>query len=234
LVELANTPYPNQDVATFHVDEAVLTGAGGNQIRIYAAGKTNAETMQLKVNGNVLQTWTNVGGNAATGTFVEHTYTSSSSLANAEVHFTNDGGTNDLRIDRITVNGTVYQAENAQSFDAWGGSSCNPAGEWLFCNGYKKFTSIPARAAVYQGGRGDARLLVYPVPSRDGTLHVELLNAGAPYELRVLDSRGVEVYRAGNVKNKLSLQGSSWKGGIYFIKAITGQEVITRKIVFAK
>lgn len=232
-VELLNTPYPNQDAATFHVDEAVLTGAGGNEIKIYAAGKTNTETMQLKVNGNVLQTWTNVGGNAAAGTFAEHTYTSSSSLANAEVHFTNDGGTNDLRIDRITVNGTVYQAENAQSFDAWGGT-CNPAGEWLFCNGYKKFTSIPARAAVYEGGRGDARLLVYPVPSRDGTLHVELLNADAPYELRVLDSRGVEVCRAGNVKNKLSLHGASWKGGIYFIKAVTGKEVITRKIVLAK
>jgi hypothetical protein len=91
-VELANTPYPNQDAATFHVDEAGLTGGGSNEIRIYAAGKTNTETMQLKVNGNVLQTWNNVGGNAATGTFVEHTYTGSSSLANAEVHFTNDGG----------------------------------------------------------------------------------------------------------------------------------------------
>jgi hypothetical protein len=53
---------------------------------------------------------------------------------------------------------------------------------------------------------------------------VELLNADAPYELRVLDSRGVEVYRAGNVKNKLSLQGVFLEGWHLLHKAITGQK----------
>ncbi|MBD0260303.1 MAG: Ig-like domain-containing protein, partial [Cytophagales bacterium] len=234
-VELVNTPYPNQDAATFHVDDAVLTGGGPNVLKIYAAGRTNSETMQLKVNGAVLQTWTNVGGNAAAGTFAEYTYTTSGSLANAEVHFTNDAGTNDLRIDRVTVNGTVYQAENAQSFDAWGGSSCNPTGEWLYCNGYKKFTTIPAaRAAANESALAEAGMRVYPVPVRGGTLHVAFADADTPYALRIADSQGVEVYRAGSVRKEVSLKVASWPSGVYFIKAVAGAQVITRKIVLVQ
>jgi GDSL-like Lipase/Acylhydrolase family len=97
----------------------------------------------------------NVGGNASAGTFASYSFTPSGQYSTVDVVFTNDDGGRDLRVDRIEVGGTVYQAEQAQSYDAWGGSGCNPAGgEWLWCSGGKKFTvSTPDNNPPPTGGR---------------------------------------------------------------------------------
>ena len=55
-------------------------------VQIFAAGSENTETMELVIDGQVAQSWSNIGGNAATGAFqvfsfetAQHGYSGSNS-----------------------------------------------------------------------------------------------------------------------------------------------------------
>jgi uncharacterized protein YjdB len=157
----------------------VTASSSSKTIIVFAAGKTNSEIMQLKVNGNLVQTWNNIGGNATTPAYVEYSFNATGTVSTVEVHFTNDDGPKDLRIDKIRVANTDFQAESAESFDAWGGSSCNtPGNETLWCSGYKKFT-IPSNVGtrfksepIKEIEEKREVLSVFPNPLTSGTLTI--------------------------------------------------------------
>jgi len=95
----------------------------GNSITIFAAGETNEETMQLRVDGQAVQTWTNVGGNVPGRQFQALTYTSPTVLTpdRVRVAFTNDlfvpsGKDRNLVVDRIVLGTTTYQTEAPSVF----------------------------------------------------------------------------------------------------------------------
>ena len=113
-----------------------IASSASYTITIYAAGRENDETMVLSLDGEVKQTWTNVGGDFNIPTFQQYSYTTNQTFSSLEVRFANDRGPNDLRVGHIDINGSVFEAEDAETIDNLRDGSCNPQGqEALSCNG---------------------------------------------------------------------------------------------------
>ncbi len=143
-------------------------GVMGVQIR--AAGSTGQETMQLRVDGQVVRTWENVGGNADAGQFQTFNYNVDGLSADRiSIGFTNDlyqPGVIDrnLRVDRIVVDGATFQTEAASTFStgSWRAEDGIQPGfrrsEYLNANGTFQYaassaatTEIAVRAAGAEG-----------------------------------------------------------------------------------
>jgi len=97
--------------------------AADSMVTIYASGQTNEEAMQLQVDGQVVQTWPNVGGSVANRQFQAFSYSSSTPLTadRIRVAFTNDlyvpaGKDRNLLVDRIVIGSTTYQSEASNVF----------------------------------------------------------------------------------------------------------------------
>ncbi len=125
-------------------DEMICNGSGpgpdpdpdpvgtGAELTIYVAAKDGTESMEVKVDGIIESIVTGIGGNPSSRVFEEVIVPLSSSPSTIEISLMNDnGGSRDLRIDKIDVCGTEYQTENAQA----SGICPNTGGEWLWCNG---------------------------------------------------------------------------------------------------
>ena len=135
--------------------------AGGSEIMIRAAGATGTEQIELRIDGAAVQTWDNVGGDYINRTFDTFRYTHSSvvSADRVSVAFTNDGSTptgadRNLRVDDITLDGVVFEAEDASVFSTgtWDAATgCAPGfkqSESLHCNGEFRFNFQPQNPGV--------------------------------------------------------------------------------------
>jgi hypothetical protein len=119
-------------------------------IAILAAGRAGTETMVLQIDGVAVQTWANVGGNAATGVFNTFNYTHPTDVTadRVRVAFTSDtGGSTDLRVDRIQVANIQYETEAADTFSTGAtiGGAPSPGfrtTETLQANGYFQYRAI--------------------------------------------------------------------------------------------
>ena len=135
--------------------------SSGSSITIYAAGNENAETMQLWLNGSAVQTWNNIGGNANARQFVAYSFNASSTVTpdDVQIHFTNDlyvnNGQvdNNLRVDRVVIDGTTYQTEapNVFSTGTWQNGDITPGfkeDETLHANGYFQYGSSTSAGTI--------------------------------------------------------------------------------------
>ena len=110
-----------------------------NSIAVRARGVVGSESITLRIDDTDVATWTL--------TTSYQTYTASTNLTGAiTVAFTNDdGGSRDVQVDYITVNGETRQAE-AQSYNTalWANGSCGGGGfsEWMHCNGVIGFGNV--------------------------------------------------------------------------------------------
>ena len=124
-------------------------------ITIRAAGSTGEENMQLEVNGQVVQSYSMAGTNAANGQFGDFNYNVDGIDVNSvRVRFTNDlfdpdnGIDRNLRVDFISVDGTVYQSEDPSVFSTgtWQPGGIQPGfrqSEYLHGNGYFQYAGDP-------------------------------------------------------------------------------------------
>lgn len=120
------------------VASSVPTGAR-NAITVRALGTTATESITLSVGGTEVQSWTL--------STVMNNYTVETALVgDVVVTFANDdGGSADVRIDYVNVNGVTRQAEaQAENTGAWGNNRCGGGApsEWLHCEGYINFGSV--------------------------------------------------------------------------------------------
>jgi glucose/arabinose dehydrogenase len=103
-------------------------------LSIYAAGATGEETMQLLIDNRVVNTWDNVGGNAATRQFNVYNFAWNDHLTpdRVRVAFTNDFYAppmdRNLLVDRIEIDGIAIQTESSTVFST---------GTWLSADGIK-------------------------------------------------------------------------------------------------
>ncbi len=119
-------------------------------IEILAAGRAGTETMVLQVDGATVQTWANVGGNAATGVFNTFLYTHPTDVTadRVRVAFTNDNGApRELRVDRIQVANRQYETEAADTYSTGATIGGVPSPgyrttETLQANGYFQYRAI--------------------------------------------------------------------------------------------
>ena len=112
------------------VEESVIfSGAVTEQwnhhlpITIRAAGVEGDEEMQLLIDGNVVQTWSGVGGDAYGNQFETFTFNANGISANQiSIRFTNDlfdevaGIDRNLRVDNVVVDGVTYETEASDVF----------------------------------------------------------------------------------------------------------------------
>ena len=92
-------------------------------IEIRAAGSTGEESMELQINGQVVATFDNVGGDANAGVFESFNYDADGvDPSLVRIAFTNDlyqpdqGIDRNLRVDSITIDGTIYQTEDTSVY----------------------------------------------------------------------------------------------------------------------
>ena len=111
-------------------------GGGGGTVLVRARGNTGNESIELRLNDNTVQTWN------LTTSYQSFTYNTSLTSANIKVYFNDSGGgSNDVQIDYIQVNGTTLQAENqATNTGVWQDGGCGGSySEWIHCEGYIDF-----------------------------------------------------------------------------------------------
>lgn len=116
-------------------------------IRIYAAGTTGRETMELQIGGNTVRTFRRV----RTGSPQQYYYATPQKVAISQIRvaFTNNGTYNgrdmNLRVARINLDGKDYHTTDPTTFStgAWDrASGCSPGYKQirtLSCNGYFQF-----------------------------------------------------------------------------------------------
>ena len=93
-------------------------------VKIFAAGSTGDEIIDLEVAGQVVQTFNNLGNGEPTGTFVELTYETNDDVSadDVRISFINDvydlenGIDNNVRIDAIEIDGIRFETEDPSVF----------------------------------------------------------------------------------------------------------------------
>lgn len=166
-------------------------GAAGSVIEVRAAGRSGEERMELQIAGQTVATYNNVGGNFTTGAFQTFYYVHPTivPLSQVRVAFANDGTTSgglakDLRVDSVSLDGTVAQAEAANTFSTgfWQSGIGSVTGLWqseyLYVGGYLQFasTAVPGTLALattlvsINEGAGTASIPVSRTGGTDGTV----------------------------------------------------------------
>ena len=93
-------------------------------VQIFAAGSENTETMELVIDGEVAQSWSNIGGNAETGAFQVFSFETANTVTPGQirVQLASDvfdpaaGIDENLRVDAITIDGVRYETESPDVF----------------------------------------------------------------------------------------------------------------------
>lgn len=136
----------------------------GSLLKIRAAGDTGRESMELRIDGQTVQTWDQIGGNAQRGRFRTFSYQADEIITadRVQIAFTNDvyiEGRIDrnLRIDSLEIDGQVHQTEAPQVFstgtwlsDEVGIAAGYAESEYLHANGYFQYAAdaVPAYRSV--------------------------------------------------------------------------------------
>ncbi|MGI9519264.1 MAG: carbohydrate-binding domain-containing protein, partial [Pirellulaceae bacterium] len=155
---------------------------GGSTIVINAAGSENTETMHLLIDGVVVQTWNNIGGDPGPRIFEAHVYNSGQTvtidqirveLSNAQ-RIPPDIDSN-LRVDNVVLDGVVYETEDTSVFSTgtWvPGQGFVPGfheSEWLNTDGYFQFAA---------SGSGGGSQIVVNAAGSEGDETMQLLIDG--------------------------------------------------------
>lgn len=128
-------------------------------VKIYAAGQPAADvypTIDLTINDQLVQTFTDVRGDNGGGSFIELSYTHPARVfaSQVKVKFVNDYyvvgvGDRNLRVDRVNIDGVDYQSEAPTTYSTgtWAfGTGCAPGfkrSEFLHCTGYFAYDQTP-------------------------------------------------------------------------------------------
>ncbi len=131
----------------------------GSDIEIRAAGTTATEQMELRIDGVAVANFNVDSGDPFNNIFQIFNYQHASTVGidQIQVAFTNDGNTSggedrNLRVDGITLDGTVYESEHPTVFSTgtWtptdGCAPGNKSSEWLHCGGHFQFNELPPPA----------------------------------------------------------------------------------------
>jgi hypothetical protein len=186
--------------------------------------------MALQIGGETVQSWT------VSKSLQNYSYTGSET-GSVRVAITNDQGVNhDLVVDKLTVDGTVYQAEaQAVNTGVWQNGCGGTKSEWLHCSGYIEFAVNNPGARTHHvltkpaGSVSEHRseMLLYPNPAQN-TVYVRGNRSGV--RLCVRDQRGRLVQQQW-VSGESAVDISRLIPGLYVISLESSEKRIFRKLV---
>ncbi|MEO0530725.1 MAG: PA14 domain-containing protein, partial [Planctomycetota bacterium] len=172
-----NFAYPRYaESEIIHTNRGLLafSGASTATINVRAAGETNTETMRLWVEGEVVQTWDNVGGNYDNRQFATYEYKHPTKVEPEDVRIELVDGSNgpdgdkNLLVDWLRIDGRTFQTEVASTYGT--GTYLVETGaitpgfnqsESLHASGFFQYAAIrnpKSTAVVYAVGRTDSEL----------------------------------------------------------------------------
>ena len=135
-------------------------------VDIFAAGVTNQENIELQIDGQTVQAWESIGGDAYGGSFVKYSFQTNQNVDPSQIRiaFTNDlyneaaGIDRNVRIDKIVVDGQTIETESAGVFST---GTWNPQdgivagfgrGDILHADGYFQFPAGSGSGGSNSGG----------------------------------------------------------------------------------
>ncbi|MGB3850859.1 MAG: carbohydrate-binding protein [Tunicatimonas sp.] len=192
----SNTSSGASNLDKLAVGEASATDPASGTTTIYtirARGLQGTEEMALLIGGETVQSWT------VSKSLQNYSYTGGES-GSVHVAITNDQGVNhDLVVNKLTVDGTVYQAEaQAVNTGVWQKGSCGGTkSEWLHCSGYIEFdlNSANARQANLKQkpvlNQTSSEVLIYPNPSATGSFVVAGATEDSQVEMHDLQGKSI-------------------------------------------
>ena len=187
-------------------------GASG-QVVIRAKGTSGGERMRLRVDDEVVDTWT------VTTTATDYTYDGYRG-GELEVVFDNDASNLDLQIDYLEVCGVRQQAESV-------GVRSQNCGEtvdgfvWLWCNSSLSFGDVGCASSAVAGVRSSSRIgsglsevHVYPNP----TAQRIVIDGPEHYQTTLYDLQGKVVRQRTRQSGQSSLNVASLRPGTYLLQ----------------
>ena len=176
---------------------------------VRARGLQGTERMALQIGGTTVQSWT------VSAAMKNYNYTGSET-GSVRVAITNDQGKgHDLIVDKLTVDGTVYQAEaQAVNTGVWQNGSCGGSNsQWLHCSGYIEFDlgSANARQADQLSKQSALEqpaspVVVFPNPSQDGSFTVQGVARDSQVKMYDLQGKSIAITTQAVAPQRLQVQ----------------------------
>lgn len=150
----ASTSYGTSSTVQVDIDDRAV-GVSGSSVVITARGTTGNEIIQLFIDGTMEQQWT------LTTSMATYSYQHDGPiwLDQVLVNYPNDEqGSWDVQVDKITLDGADYEAEDCQTnTGVWQDQCGGSYSEWLHCTGHIDFSTHDALtsgcvAYVEEGG----------------------------------------------------------------------------------
>ena len=171
-------------------------------VDIFAAGVTNQENIELQIDGQTVQAWESIGGDAYGGSFVKYSYQTNQNVDPSQIRiaFTNDlydaaaGIDRNVRIDKIVVNGETIETESAGVFST---GTWNPQdgivagfgrGDILHADGYFQFPAGSGSGGSNSGGGNAGGIILAETGGGTST------NAGSKVDVVVRGHEGTEQF----------------------------------------
>ncbi len=200
-------------------------------IVVRARGTQGDETIELRVDGNTVATWT------LTSSFANYTASGSGAVT---VHFTNDSSGKDVQIDNVIIGGVTYQSEDQQvNTGVWKGTCGGSNSEWLNCNGYisyttagssAKITSVKSETSIDEDNNlGD--VIIYPNPSHNGVFQLNIPWEDDKINIVIFDINGKQVYQQSVTGKEQVTINSELGNGFYIVKIQSDKATVTRKLI---
>lgn len=146
--------YGQSEILYANAGAFFFSSDSSSDILIRAAGATGTERMELRIDNQLVEGWSNIQGSYSGRTFWSYRYTHPTKVSpeQIKVDFVNDGLTPDgqdrnLRVDMVMIDGRRWQSESPNTFSTgtWVDGTIEPnypASEQLQGNGYFQYSSV--------------------------------------------------------------------------------------------
>lgn len=192
------------------------SGSGGDYtITVRALGTDGSENIELAVGGTPIGSW-------VLSTSMQNYNATTDLSGNITVEFTNDDGTvRDVQIDYISVNGSIWQAEDQSvNTGVWQDGSCGGSNsEWLHCGGYIGFAAF--KRAISQPDHSNqltGEISLYPNPAYE-TLYMRFSgNLPDRAKIEIYSTAGVKLMQHNVRENEQKIDLSTLPEGLYLLR----------------
>lgn len=221
-----------------------LSAFDPDAITVRAMGIQGDESIDLRVNGNTVATWT------LTSSYTDYRASGSGTV---EIHYTNDNGSRNVQIDYVIIEGNTYQSEDQETnTGVWQNTCGGSFSEWLNCNGFIRYATVgnPSASILHSNELEELSIfnlntpalskekdsiaeevVIYPNPARAGRFSITLPMSLQTAVITVYDTHGRLLHREITEGYEILEFDQFLGAGVYLVNVRSGQSNITKKLI---